>query len=301
MNDTVRPRRRHLALLMSLVLPGFGQLYNGELNKAIWIILAFCFVTVGTTPFVSLHVPARLMMPAVVAGLVLELALWIFSMRDAWRTAARSGQHVLQPWQKSGIYVAVFILLNGLLLPALLSKVRDRQVESFRIPSSSMVPTVLPGDLVFADKRYNCFQCRQGVKRGDIVVFTFPNDRTLYFVKRVIGLPGERIEVRNGEVMVNGRRLALHGAGTPEGVDSEGDGSARWRVSWAAADPRLPDTDLVVPAGEVFLMGDNRNLSEDSRAFGPVPLRDVVGKLRQVWFSTAEGKVRWSRMGAVLQ
>lgn len=65
-----------------------------------------------------------------------------------------------------------------------------------------MLPTVMPGDLVFADKRYNCIQCGQAVVRGDIVVFTYPNNRTLYYVKRVIGLPGERITVRNGEVRI---------------------------------------------------------------------------------------------------
>jgi signal peptidase I len=300
MNDTIRPRRPLLALLMSLMLPGFGQLYNGEVNKAIWIFLAFCFVTVGITPFVALHITGKLMMPALVAGLLLTLAIWIYSMRDAWRTAARNQEYVLRPWQKSGAYAAVFVLLHGLLVP-LLASVRERQVESFWVPASSMLPTVMRGDLVFADKRYNCSQCGQAVARGDIVVFTYPNNRTLYYVKRVIGLPGERVKVLNGEVKINGRSLSIHGAGTPGGMVTESDGSKRWRVSWTEADPHLPDTDVVVPAGQVFLMGDNRNLSEDSRFFGPVPLRDVVGKLRQVWFSAADGHVRWNRMGVVLQ
>jgi signal peptidase I len=120
-------------------------------------------------------------------------------------------------------------------------------------------------------------------------------------VKRVIGLPGERVEVRNGEVKINGRSLSIHSAGAPGRMDVEDGGSKRWRVSWTEADPHVPDTDIVVPAGQVFLMGDNRNLSEDSRFFGPVPLRDVVGKLRQVWFSVADGHVRWNRMGLVLE
>lgn len=93
----------------------------------------------------------------------------------------------------------------------------------------------------------------------------------------------------------------MHSAGATGGVDREGDGARQWRVSWAEADPRLPDTDLIVPAGQVFLLGDNRNRSEGSRLFGPVPLRDVVGRLRQVWFSAADGKVRWDRMGVVLE
>ncbi len=264
MNDTIRPRRPLLALVMSLVLPGFGQLYNGEVNKAIWIILAFFFVAAGITPFVALHMPGKLMMPALVAGQLLTLAIWVYSMRDAWRTAARSQEYVLQQWQKSGIYAATFILLIGLLLPSLSANVRDRQVVSFRLPASNMLPTVMPGDLVFADKRYNCFLCGQAVVRGDIVVFTYPNNRTLYYVDRVIGLPGERIEVRNGEVRINGRSLAMHGAGATGSADREGDGPRQWRVSWAERDPHLPDTDLIVPPGQVFLMGDNRNRSEDS-------------------------------------
>lgn len=301
MNDTIRPRKPLLALVMSLVLPGFGQLYNGEVNKAIWIFLAFSFVTVGITPFVALHITGKLMMPVLVAGLLLTLGIWVYSMRDAWRTAARSQEYVLQPWQKSGVYPAVFILLNVLLLPSLMTNVRNRQVEAFRVPASSMVPTVMPGDMIFADKRYNCYQCGQAVVRGDIVVFTYPNNRTLYYVKRVIGLPGERVEVRNGEVKINGRSLAMHGDGATGSTDREGYGPRQWRVSRAEARPHLPDTDLIVPAGQVFLMGDNRNLSEDSRLFGPVPLRDVVGKLRQVWFSAADGQVRWNRMGVVLE
>lgn len=301
MNDTIKPRRPLLALVMSLVLPGFGQLYNGEVNKAIWIFLAFSFVTVGITPFVALHITGKLMMAALVAGLLVTLAIWGHSMRDAWRTAARSREHVLQPWQKSGVYAAVFILLNGLLLPSLMANVRARQVEPFRLPASNMLPTLMPGDLVFADKRYNCAQCGQAVARGDIVVFTYPNNRTLYYVKRVIGLPGERVSVHNGEVRINGRSLAMHRVDATGSVDSESDGPRQWRVSWTEADPHLRDTDLIVPAGHVFLMGDNRNLSQDSRFFGPVPLQDVVGKLRQVWFSAADGQVRWNRMGVVLE
>lgn len=300
MNGFIRPRRPLFALVMSLVLPGFGQLYNGEVNKAIWIFLAFLFVTAGITPFVALHMPGKLMMPALVVGQLLTLAIWVYSMRDARRTAARSDAYVLQQWQKSGVYAATFIVLSGLLLPSLIAKVRGRQVASFRVTASNMLPTVMPGDLVFADQRYNCFRC-QAVVRGDIVVFNYPNNRTLYYVDRVIGLPGERVEVRNGEVRINGRSLAMPGAVAPDGM--EGAGPKQWRVSWAEYPNgyKLPDADVVVPAGQVFLMGDNRNLSEDSRVFGPVPLRDVVGRLRQVWFSAADGKVRWKRMGVVLE
>ena len=100
MNDTIRPRKPLLALLMSLVLPGFGQLYNGEVNKAIWIFLAFSFVTVGVTPFIALHMPGKLMMPALVAGLLFTLAIGSTRARAG---APRPASGVCpQQWQKSG-------------------------------------------------------------------------------------------------------------------------------------------------------------------------------------------------------
>ena len=81
----------------------------------------------------------------------------------------------------------------------------------------------------------------------------------------------------------------------------EGDARKRWQVDWIPTEPESTEVDLTVPAGQVFMLGDNRNRSEDSRLFGTVPLQDVVGRVRQVWFSYADGHARWSRMGDVVE
>lgn len=256
---TVEPRRPWLAALMSLVLPGFGQLYNGEVNRALWLFLGFALLGVPGLALIALWLPAQLTVPALALGLLATLGLWVYSVAQAWRRAKAlgAGWH-LRPWQLSGVYLLVLLLCDGVGLPLLIGQVRAQQVESFRIPSASMAPTLLPGDVLFADKRYNCPNCRQAVHRGDIAIFVYPNDRTRYYVKRIVGLPGERIE--------------------------------------------LPGTGPVnVPPGQVYVTGDNTVASTDSRQFGTVPLADVVGRVRQIWWSSGEGRIRWERLGLTPQ
>lgn len=302
MQNITRPRKPVFALMMSLVLPGFGQLYNGEPNKAIWLFLGFALLSIPGVALVALYLPNGWMMPALIFSILLTLAIWLYGMIDAWRHARRQQDYVVQAWQTSGVYTLVFILCNVLAMPLLMGYVRAHQVESFRIPSTSMVPSVLQGDFIFADKRYNCPGCKQRVRRGDIAIFTYPDNRTLYYIKRIIGLPGDHVQVRGNEVWVNGQSLTVRTTDTPSGVQvTERDGSRQWQVIWAPVKQRPSETDMTVPAGQVFMLGDNRNATKDSRYFGTVPLQDVVGKARQVWFSSNASGVRWGRLGEVIK
>jgi signal peptidase I len=300
MESTNAPRNPLFALLMSLILPGFGQLYNGEFNKAIWLFLGFAFFCVPGVALVALYLSNAWMMPTLVVSLVLTLGIWLYGMIDGWRTASRKQDYRIQAWQVGSIYLLVFILCNLVALPLLIGYVRDHQVASFRIPAASMEPSVLRGDIIFADMRYNCPGCKHRVRRGDIAIFTYPNDRTLNYIKRVIGLPGDRVQIMGNEVLVNGKSLKVGEMATPDGtlVTEAADGG-QWQVRWAAAE-RGKDVDVTVPPGNVFVLGDNRSGSRDSRIFGTVPLADVVGKARQVWFSSDKHEVRWQRLGKVL-
>lgn len=154
---------------------------------------------------------------------------------------------------------------------------RTYVVQSFYIPSPSMVPTLNVGDRIMVNKlSYDL----HGVHRGDIVVFKRPPLEQQDFpdlVKRVIGLPGESISTRNGHVYINGKLL-------PEPWLPPGSSSYTGALP---SDPHpqfnMPGP-VVIPAGEYYVMGDNRTDSEDSRFFGPIPKSLIVGRaVAVVW------------------
>jgi len=297
----IHPRNPWIAALFSLALPGLGQFYNGELNKALWMFLGFLLIGVfpGMT-IAALYVPAALMLPLLLTSAGLTFGLWGLAIVDAWRGAARRQIYTRREWQVSGLYV-VLLLAGTALILTLAADVRQHMVQTFNIPTAAMRPGILRGDWLFADKRYNCPGCKTRVAVGDIGIFVFPNDRTQYYIKRVIGLPGDRVSITAHNVTVNGRSLsrseAVEGDYT---VVTEQAGQHSWRVQWKN-DSAGKDFDLTVPPGQIFLLGDNRDANTDSRNFGTVPLSDLVGNARQIWFSSGENGIRWGRFGKVLE
>lgn len=289
--DPVRPRKPWVAALMSLALPGWGQLYNGEANRAIWCLLVFALLLLPGTAALALLVPPVAMAPALALGVLAGLGGWLGAAVDAWRGATRRGAHVPRPWQTGGLYTLVFVVCALAVLPALTVWMRGHLAQPFRIPSGSMAPALLPGDFVFAEMAYNCPGCSP-VQRGDVAVFLDPNDRTRWYVKRIVALPGDRVALRAHQLLVNGMPLTQ-----PDGTEAwQG---RRWQVQGMQAVADTP-AELLVPPGHVWVLGDQRAASADSRQFGPVPLADVAGRMRQIWFSHAEGAVRWGRIGQLV-
>ncbi|MEZ5651105.1 MAG: signal peptidase I [Burkholderiaceae bacterium] len=314
------PRRPWLAALLSLVLPGLGQLYNGDPNRAIWWLLLFVLGSLPVPAATALWLPAIVTGPALALALIFAVGIWILAIADAWRGARARVDHRLRAWQRSGTYVLVFLIANVITLPLVLGWVQTHLVRAFRIPSASMAPSVLPGDYLIADMRYNCPGCANAARRGDIAIFIEPNDRTRYYIKRIIGLPGDEVRIDGRHISVNGRDLSARASdASARDSDTQAQPSTEcwddrcWTVAWngATSGPgngasdspgRTPDAEgeptvFKVAAGSVFTLGDNRAASIDSRSFGTVPLRDVVGRVRQVFFSRGADGIRWSRIG----
>lgn len=201
--------------------------------------------------------------------------------------------------------------------------VRIAIAEPFNIPSSSMNPGLLVGDHLFVDKTaYGWSRAsvplgmlgepvgRRGrllaklPARGDVAVFVGPGVGRIDYVKRIIGLPGDRIALNAGTVILNGRALPC--TPVPRGC-RETLGSRRYVVTGGAGGAYATTPERTVPAGHVFVLGDNRADSADSRVspasggVGLVPLNALVGRAARVFVSIGPDGIRWERTGLAVR
>ena len=174
-------------------------------------------------------------------------------------------------------------------------------LQAFEIPSSSMEDTLLIGDHVFVDRVVVAPPSRwmgplvpyRGVRDGDIIVFLSPAEPGLYVVKRIIGTPGDRIRLRDGVVYRNGQPLKepyVLRNGTydpyrdnfPTVAPSDGVITPEWRLTLGS---HIVNDELVVPPGRYFAMGDNRDVSYDSRYWGFIPQENIIGRPVFIYWS----------------
>jgi signal peptidase I len=177
-------------------------------------------------------------------------------------------------------------------------------IQAFRIPSGSMEDTLLVGDYLLVDKTrfgpggaWQSILPYRAIHRGDIIVFRYPVDPAQHFVKRVIGLPGDRIRLWHRRVYINGRELQERYVVFKEHFPDEfRDNFPRgnWvneniSVDWATRLRTLvEDGELIVPRGQYFVLGDNRDQSLDSRYWGFVPRENIIGRPMLIYFSIVE-------------
>ncbi len=226
---------------------------------------------------------------------------------DAGKVEAALKESTLVEYAKSFFPVILAVLL-----------LRSFLVEPFRIPSGSMMPTLLVGDFILVNKYTYGIRLpvinRKVVdlgspERGDVMVFRFPKNPDVDYIKRVIGLPGDHIVYQDKTLFINGTQVPQVPAGTyigsGSGLSMSGASLRREILGEVEHDilvmprQRGVNSDVVVPEGHYFVMGDNRDNSNDSRYWGFVPDENLVGRAFMIWMNwdSAGDGVAWNRIG----
>lgn len=277
----------------------------------------------------TLDFPTLLVLLTFATGLVWALDAMIWAPKRRVRVAGLKAagepvsEEVLDKVGKEPSLVELSRSFFPIILIVLL--VRSFVVEPFRIPSGSMMPTLLVGDFILVNKF--AYGLRLPVlntkildndlpERGEVIVFRYPENPHVDYIKRVVGVPGDHIVYRNKVLYINGQQAPQQYLGTyvGEGGGQSMTGARRLRENLPGVEHDIlvmpgrnifgGDFEFVVPEGEYFAMGDNRDNSRDSRAWGTVPEENLVGKAFFIWMSWDWNKdyfVSWDRLGGSIQ
>lgn len=303
-SDKTAVRFPWVALVLSFLASGVGHIYCGRIARGLLLYAArfllplLCILTAFMAPSNTLFV-GLILVPAVAT-----VVIFFYSAIDAWVIAKRTDpEFELKEYNRSSLYwLLVTVQLACLIV--LTMGVRAYAYEAFLIPTRSMSPGFLSGDRILVNKR----PLRDGFpERGDVIVFRTPSSepgRT--WIKRVIGVAGDEIVIRGREVEVNGTKLERErlppesSAGMSGQVHGdvyyESHAGRRYRILFDDDSFDEASTDeirVTVPDRSVFVLGDNRDRSRDSRHIGSIHAGDVIGYVDYIYFPAES----WSRFG----
>jgi signal peptidase I len=273
-------RRPWLAAVLSFFAPGVGQIYNSEGRRGTKLFLLYL-----TLSMVNWLVVPNLAQALVFLVSLLLIGSAIFCLQivaavDAFRWARRIGSVAPARYQRGWIYIVLILLVP--VISDVGSQVRER-LKSYSMSAGSMAPTIRKDDWVFSDQRY--YRTHEP-QRGDLAVFLLPTDKSTVYVKRIVGLPGDLIQMKKGVLYINDRPIARKRIGDytselAQYVETMPNGREYFIIKMGDNGP-LDNTSIYqVPRAEYFVMGDNRDNSMDSRvtsAVGYIPAGYLVGR-----------------------
>ena len=290
--EIIKPRRAWLAGLLSLTGVPIGQLYAGHLIRA--IVLAILFFSLPLAAFLVLRFP---LIPIVAIAILLFLvSAQLLLAVDAFILARRSPLKQLRSFQRWWVYLLVFIV--GLLVSNInLYLLRSYAFEAFIVPTGSMLPTIQHHDRILVDKLF--FDSSQ-LKRNDLALHWISEPNPHLSLKRIVAMPGETVEIRQEQLLINGKRVP--------------DEFATFDTNQSLVPELTNYGPVTIPADSFFVLGDNRRNSLDSRIKGPVSADSFRGIARVIYWSNdytftdnarspweqpkaTRRKFRWDRIG----
>jgi signal peptidase I len=306
------------AAILSLVVPGLGHIYGHTWRLGIALIVANEALSAAGRLIAARVPPTVPGLQAFLVVVLVSVALSVTAATSAARRVLRAeagGTPQRRRWFRSTWFIAIVVLLISIGV--------DRAIpfnwRTYNVPSASMVPNLMVGDYIAADARPGLH-----IQRGDVIIFTHPvaqpanapNAKSAplliaVYVKRVIGLPGDRLAIRDGRVVLNGTPLPWRDDGDfiipqymsfgikahrsietlPTGVS--------YTIVTTPASPEGTNTapkslpEITVAPGQVYVLGDNRNNSRDSSTpgFGTIPIGSVIGQARTIYWSQDRTRV----------
>lgn len=271
------PRKPWLATLLSFFAAGLGHIYSGKAGKGILLFAIGLLIGICGAFFVRFPPYGTVLASFLIVG------FFLYYLLDAYRIARKSrSSYELKRYNRWYYYILILIAFVFIKQSFLQTIIKPNIIQAYRIPSGDMMNTVQIGDHIICDK---FLYTHSPPKRGDLVIFPSPRDPAVDYLKRIVGRGGERLEIRNKEVFIDTIRIAepyVHLASDrilPKG-------------------PRDNLAPLLIPDGHVFVMGDNRDNSYDSRFWGFVKESDIKGKAIYIYWSwdADMATVRWDRI-----
>lgn len=303
-SDITSRRVPWVALALSFLSAGVGHLYCGRIAKGLplyfaWILVPLCSIIAALVPPSATGLVLLGLLPAVTV-----LIVYLYAAIDAWRLAYQIGSdYSLRDYNRAAVYW-LLIVVQMVYSIGLIVGVRGFVYEAFVIPVNSMSPTILNGDRILARK---LLPLHHFPKRGDLIVFRNPMPTGgSVFVKRVVAVAGDHIEISGERLLINGNELErdrvpdeslkLLGKKVRGRVAYEVNSGHRYLVAYddsSDAGPEQGDFEATIPERHVFVLGDNRDRSKDSRHFGSIHIGDIVGYVDYVYWPSES----WSRFG----
>jgi signal peptidase I len=273
-----------ISAVLSFLMPGLGQYRNGQLLKGI-IFYSLYLISIFLFYFLNLLKTFN----GFIIVFVLAIAFYVFIIVDACLVAKRAHGKYPKLGKKWPIY-AVLIILHLIFSSQYKRFINANFISAYKVPTSSMEPTLMAGDYLLADHRY---YKSNPIKQNDVIVLRFQQDPKREFIKRCIAIGGQVVEIKNKKVSVDGKIF-------PDSLETKF--IDRNIFSKEFIDPEIyPENmgnrdnygPIIVPRDHCFVLGDNRDNTIDSRYRGFVPIKDVLGKPLYIYW--AKDKTRIGR------